>query len=376
MKLTEKFIAEAKYTKTGNKQEIYWDDQIPAFGLRVFPTGTKSFILAVRVGKKRHMRTLGSTLELSLSDARVKAISETETAKITQSAPIERRGKTFEGLIELYIQRRIVKMKSGKEELRRIRKDLLPRFGKKNLWTITQDDVERLHSEVTERGKVEANRVLACLSRIINRGKEWGWLPRDFVNPTCYVIEHPERKRDRWVDADEMPKLLASIEAVDHIYIRSLFYLYLFTGARKSELLKARWENFSETGSYLRLENTKNGKDFYLHLTPESVELLNGLPRKNEWIFPGREDGKTGHLVNVYKRWASIRREAGLDNLTIHDLRRTLGSWMATNGCSLLEIGQALNQSNPETTAIYARLSKRRVEESINRVVESIIQKE
>jgi integrase len=82
-----------------------------------------------------------------------------------------------------------------------------------------------------------------------------------------------------------------------------------------------------------------------------------GLPRlhDNPHVFPGR-DGK-GHLVNIAKAWTRIRTRAGLTDVRIHDLRRTLGSWLAASGASLPLIGRALNHTQVSTTAVYARLN-------------------
>jgi integrase len=76
--------------------------------------------------------------------------------------------------------------------------------------------------------------------------------------------------------------------------------------------------------------------------------------------------GKTGHLVEPKKAWKRLLDRAGLSNLRIHDLRRTLGSWQAKTGASLLVIGKSLNHKSTQSTAIYARLDLEPVRESIN----------
>ncbi len=61
-------------------------------------------------------------------------------------------------------------------------------------------------------------------------------------------------------------------------------------------------------------------------------------------------------MVNVSKPWKRIRKKAGLQDVRVHDLRRTLGSWLVAAGASLALIGKALNHSNVSTTQVYARL--------------------
>lgn len=91
----------------------------------------------------------------------------------------------------------------------------------------------------------------------------------------------------------------------------------------------------------------------------------------NEYVLPG--NGRTGHLVEPKKGWSHILKDAGIENLRIHDLRRTLGSWQAITGASLTIIGKSLNHKSPQTTAIYARLDLDPVRASVKKATNAIL---
>jgi len=156
----------------------------------------------------------------------------------------------------------------------------------------------------------------------------------------------------------EMPRLAEAIDKEAHPLVRAALWLYLLTGARKNELLKAKWEYVDFDLAELRLPDTKAGRVHYIPLSEAALAILGNLPRTagNPYIFPGRKDGKP--LVNIAKSWRRIRKAAGIEDVRLHDLRRTVGSWLATAGASLPLIGKTLGHSQPSTTAIYARLSE------------------
>jgi integrase len=150
-------------------------------------------------------------------------------------------------------------------------------------------------------------------------------------------------------------------------YWRAYFPLSLLLGTRRSELLSARWADMDLEQQTWRIPETKAGRSHLLPLPEAAVGILASLPSRgsSEWVFPGR--GSTGHLAEPKKAWQRIREAAGVPDVRIHDLRRTLGSWLAGQGYSLPLIGRALNHTNPSTTAVYARLDLDPVREALER---------
>ena len=145
------------------------------------------------------------------------------------------------------------------------------------------------------------------------------------------------------------------------------YWLYLFTGLRKNELLRAEWTHVDWERRELRIPETKSGRVHYMPLTPPALALLNDLPQVegNPYIFVGHVNGR--HLVNIDKPWRRIRKTAGVEDVRLHDLRRTVGSWLAQSGASLHLIGRVLNQSTQAATAVYAHFGQDHLREALDR---------
>jgi len=115
----------------------------------------------------------------------------------------------------------------------------------------------------------------------------------------------------------------------------------------------------------LRLPDTKAGRPHEVPLVPPALAIFDTLPRQdgNPYVFPGRKAGDADspeptHLESIRGPWDRARTAAGVADVRLHDLRRTVGSWLATAGNSLHLIGKILNHSNASTTQVYARLGK------------------
>jgi integrase len=364
--LTKRLIDSATYQGDGNSRDVRWDggkSGVTGLGLRIYPTGRKSFVLSyrTRTGRAR-MMTLGTYGVVTLEKARTKA--KKELVKVTDGEDpmverkADRKAGTVKELAETYMDRHAKpNKKSWPEDKRRIDRYILPALGSLALKDVTRGDVAALHHKVGKRGKYEANRVLALVSVMFGKAKEWGYLPDDARNPAKGVTTNRERKRDRWVKPAEMPKLAAAIADEPNLYIRAVLWMYLLTGARKSELLPRRWDEVDPDRRELRLPDTKDGDPHTIPLSTAAWAILEQIPRQsgNPHIFCGHITGR--HLVNIAKPWRRIRKAAECEDVRLHDLRRTVGSWLATSGASLHLIGAVLNHADTDTTRIYAHLA-------------------
>jgi integrase len=261
---------------------------------------------------------------------------------------------TFQKLIELYRERHLPKKKSAKNDEIQINA-YLEDWKTRKLSDIRRKDAVALHLKVGEdHGHYSANRLIALLRKMFNLAQIWGIYQGD-ENPATGIEMFSEKKRERFVRPDELPRLMAALKTEENFYIRSAFLLCLLTGARKGEVLSMKWEDIDLARGVWRIPETKAGHSHLVPLPTPVRELLQKLPiiADNPYVFPGRR-GK--HLVNINKSWNEIRAKAKLEDVRIHDLRRTVGSWLAGAGASLLLIGKVLNHSQPSTTAVYARL--------------------
>lgn len=379
MKLTKRLIDSFKYEGKpqgkGMSRDVRWDSQTPGFGIRIFPPdensrSRKTFILSYRAHGRKRLLTIGAYGVLTLDQARDKAKSllgkVIDGEDPLQERQAESKGKTVKELCEAFISRFAkIHKKSWKTDQSRIKKYILPAFGRLKAKSITQSDVTRLHQEIGETKPYEANRNLALISKIFNLGIQWGFLDKKAENPAYNIEQFPEEERDRFVSEEELPRLTQAIDKVENIYARASLWMYLLTGARKTELLGSRWVDINLPRGELRLPDTKTGKTRYTPLSSAAISILQNLPRidGNPFVLPGAKKGRP--LVNIDKTWRRVRKEAGVEDVRLHDLRRTVGSWLAQGGSSLHLIGKVLGHSKASTTQIYARFAEKNIKDAL-----------
>jgi integrase len=363
MKLTKRVIDSAAYGGQCNARCVLWDDEIPGFGCRIFPSGKKSFVLSYRTAGRKRLLTIGTYGVLTLDQARTAARAELAKVETQGADPLatreqERQGETVRDLCAAYMTRHGEAKRSGRDDRRRIDRHVLPAWGGLKARAVKRADVAALHARIGKTAPYEANRTLALLSKMFELARRWGFVPEGHPNPARDIDRFKEEKRDRWVTSDELPRLAQAINEEQNESARCALWLYLLTGARKSELLKARWMDIDWTRAELRLPETKAGRVHYIPLSGPALTLLQAMQRDedNPFIFPGKVQGAA--LVNIAKPWHRVRTAAGVADVRLHDLRRTVGSWLAQSGNSLHLIGRVLNHSNQSTTAVYARFGE------------------
>lgn len=253
---------------------------------------------------------------------------------------------------------------------------LKPWAGRK-LGGITRGEVQMLHGRIgQENGTVRANRTLALCSSIFTHARDIGF---DGDNPCKGVRRFKEIARDRYLLPHEIRPFLEALNAEPNETMRDFFAVCLFTGARSGNVKAMRWADVSLEAGFWRIppDEAKGADVIVVPLTPAVVEILE---RRREaagdcpWVFPGRADGKLGHIAEPKAAWKNICQRAGLQGLRIHDLRRSCGSWQAAIGSSLLTIGKSLGHRNQATTAIYSRLDLGPVRLSLEAAEAAILQ--
>lgn len=368
-KLTKKLIDAAMPPAQG--QAFLRDESLKGFAVRITSGGSKSFVLEKIIHGRFTRLSLGRYGELTLEQARALALKRMVEIREGRDPVAERRQRqqspTFGDLEKMFLERHVSRKKSQAND-RAIFNHHLANWRTRKLHTITRDDIARLHSRIgTEPSSVvrpgrptprpmprTANAILNLLRCMFNLAQDWGM--HSGPNPCIRIKKFPEVKRDRFVTPDELPRLWKALQNEPNPFVRAAFFVGLLTGARRSEVLQMQWADLDLQQGLWKIPETKAGRPHYIPLPRPVIEELLKLPRLagNPHVFCGRW-GRS-HLVNVAKPWRRIRKEAGLNDVRIHDLRRTLGSWLVAAGASLPLIGKTLNHSNQETTAIYARL--------------------
>jgi integrase len=341
----------------------FHDTKEKGLSLYVTPSGNKSFMIRKRVGGKDKEIVVGRFPDMTVELARKEA-QKIKLQIAMGEDPLEEKGKqasekTFGDAYQEYMERYAkieCKARTRKDIELRFKK-ILPIWSKRSLSSIRKQEVRDLHERIgQENGRYEANRVLAYISAIYNK-----MISRDYwegTNPAIGIGKFKEQKRDRFILAEEFPRFMEALEKEPNRDMRDFFLACLYTGARKSNVLSMGWEDIDFGIRQWRIPDTKNGEPQRIPLVDEALEILNNrihLKESSPWIFPSK-DSNSGHVENVQKSWERILERAGLENLRIHDLRRTMGSYQAINGASLLVIGKSLGHKSQQSTAIYARL--------------------
>lgn len=370
MKLTKPVIESARYDRDKGQRVVLWDSEVSGLGLRVYPSGKKSFVLSYRAKGRKRFLTLGAYGPLTLETARRLAFRRL-AAVIEGTDPLTEkqqaaRAVTVKQMCMAYLDRhaKLHKKSWGADE-RRINRLIVPRWSGRPLASIGRTEVADLHHTIGKTRPHEANRLLALLGKIFECAIAWGYLADNHANPARKIQKYTEHKRDRWVTTEEMPRLLLAINSEGNVYIRAALMLYLLTGLRRNELLQLRRTDIDWTRRELRLADTKSGRPHYLPLSKPAMAILRQIPEQedNEYLLCGARRGRP--LVELKGAWERVRTGAGVPDVRIHDLRRTVGSWLAQAGNSLHLIGRVLNHSSPTTTAIYARFAQDTVREAL-----------
>ncbi|MFI3187631.1 MAG: site-specific integrase, partial [Methylococcaceae bacterium] len=246
----------------------------------------------------------------------------------------------------------------------------LSKWGKRQLSIFKDTDFGKLHTDIGKIHPTTANRVVAMASSLFGYATERKLFKG--ANPAQGIKKFPETKRDRFIQSDELSAFFKSLSEEPNDTVRDYFLISLLTGARRSNVQEMQWAEIHFGRAEWRIPTTKNGEPQTVTLTPEVIEILTARQNCDPvWVFPGK--GATGHLVEPKTAWKRVLERAGLTDLRIHDLRRTLGSWQAKTGASLTIVGKSLNHKSHSTTAIYARLDSDPVRESVERATGAML---
>ncbi|MCX7013890.1 MAG: site-specific integrase [Candidatus Sumerlaeota bacterium] len=361
----------AKLTKTlidslkpADKDIIVWDSETPGFAVKVTPKGKRSFLAYYRIGMQQRRPLVGVYGRMTVEEARREARRILSAADQGQDVSLERQKarkvQTLQEFAQHYIDnyaKRHKKPRSVKDDEWYLSKYIKPALGKMRVNAIHRGDVLRLQESIAEK-PITANRVLSCLSKMMNVAELMG-LRKDASNPCRLVKRFRETARRRFLSPEEMIRLARALK--DHEEKRlvpqasiDFFRVALFTGMRSGEIRGLRWEDYDPANKTLHLRDSKTGpKDVVL--SEAAIEVLDRIERHpSGWVIPGRKRGEP--LTNPAKPWKTICDAAKLADFNIHDMRHVYGGTAAGLGLGLPIIGALMGHTVPQTTARYANL--------------------
>ena len=317
------------------KDTMFWDRELPGFGVRVYPSGRKVYIAQTRANGKAGQRvTVGPHGMITPEEARRRAaliIARIKAGEEPVAEPLSvklAKGPTVADLARRYLEDHVaVRCRASTAELYRVAVDkyILPWFGKQPALAIDHARVTELHHALRDK-PVMANKVVETLSRIYNAAEDKGLIP-EASNPCGLVVKNRERKRERFLTPDEFRRLGRALDDATRcrrVSLRAVaaIRLLILTGCRKREILHLRWEQVDLEAGELRLAETKTGPRT-VSLSPRAVRVLERIPRlaDSPWVIPGRVEGRP--MRNIDEAWGVVCELAGLEDTRIHDCRHS-----------------------------------------------------
>lgn len=361
---------------SNGKDRFVWDGDLKGFGVRIKPTGVKSYLIQYRnSGGATRRYSLGKIESITLKDARklarVKLAAVAGGNDPSADRKKERAAQTIAELGQYFLDVYAVERKLSKRYVADCRglinNTISKRWGAVKIKTVTRDHVRRLKIELAGT-PIRANRCLSLLSKMFNLAIEQG---ERADNPVIGIERNQEHRRDAYMSLDELKLLLEVLNREDDQDQADAVRLLLVTGARIGEVVGASWSEFDlEAKRWVKPPSkTKQRRVHRVGLNTFAVDILKSLKARAEhqakennttvsaYLFPRRED-QTRPRPEIKKFWFKVSRKACLQEFVLYDARHTFASHALVAGVSLGVVGALLGHSNPATTARYAHVAE------------------
>lgn len=362
--LTQPFVDNV--TVTDNRYKVdYFDTKQPGLLLKVLASGRKSYYLRYKSNRNKQ-------IEKKIADARVLKLSDTRKLAadyLTQIAmgndPFEQKKVLEETptikefVTKSYLPYAKNHKRSWDTDESLLRNHILPAIGHLYMEQVTRKhiiDMVNHHRSTHKPGST--NRVIILTRTLFNRAIDWE-VRGVTKNPTQKVeLFEENNQKERYLMPDETKRLFQEQERSQNKQLKYIAMMLLLTGARKNEVLQAKWKDFDLEAQKWTVEFNKSGKTRYIPLGDAVIQLLNSLRRFKgcDYVFPNPKTLKP--FTNIFQPWNTARKKAGLSDFRIHDLRHSFASLLISNGRTLYEVQKILGHTQSKTTQRYAHLSQ------------------
>ncbi|WIY24567.1 tyrosine-type recombinase/integrase [Parasedimentitalea psychrophila] len=355
------------------KDYFVWDSQIAGFGLRVMPSGAKTYQAQYRKGGRTRRVSIGRHGKITVDEAR-KLAKEVmgQVAKGENPAEeisLHRKAPTVAALCERFFEehaKQRCKPSTQGEYRRAIDLFIIPAIGSFKTVDVERRDIAELHQKFRDK-PYQANRTLGVLSKMFNLAEIWGLRP-DGSNPCRHVPKYREIKRERYLSQQELRRLGQVLGEADQDgsetpYVIAAFRLLILTGCRLGEIQTLQWQFITDSG--MELPDTKTGARL-IPLPQAARAVLSTLPQlaDNPYVIAGKLPGQ--YATDLQHPWRRIREPAGIPDVRIHDLRHTYSSNAVSSGMPIQMVGRLLGHTQIQTTMRYAHLAN----DPVNRAAE------
>lgn len=378
---------------------MHWDGELTGFGVRVRPSGSKSFIAVYRTGGRNtplRKVTIGAVGKIEASVARNEAQRIIRQAELGFDHAAEkakvRAEMIFSKVCDLYLAEGCDTKKPSTiaTDKGRIERHIKPLLGRKRIGEITRTDIEKFMRDVAngktatdertkargraivEGGKGTATRTVGLLGGIMTFAVS-RQLRAD--NPVRGVKRYPDKKGETFLSPADLAKLgmaLAEMETEGaNPSAIAIIRLLAFTGARKNEIASLKWSELDLERGYLRLGDSKTGaKVIPIGAPAREVLAAQSAIDDSPYIFPASTGGR--QFQGLERVWAKVKTRAGFPKLRLHDLRHSYASMGLARGDALPVIGAILGHADLKTTSRYAHLADDPVRQAADGISESI----
>lgn len=379
LNLTQAFIDQAT-CPSGKSKIDYFDTKVTNLLLKVLPSGKKTFYVRYKNERDKIVEKRLSTVDatgVKLADAR--ELAQQYLAQIALGVdPFEQKKSlrdvpTFgEFVAQSYMPHIKGYKRSWNTDESLLRNHILPVIGKLYMDEINRRHMVGLFASHRETHKpASTNRIIILCRYIFNCAIRWE-VPL-VKNPTEGIALYLENNRhERYISSAEAQRLFEALNQSDSKMLKYIVSMLLLTGARKNEVLQAKWPDFDIERRIWRIEFNKTGRTRHVPISDGVLSLLHSVPRFEgvEYVFPNPDTQQP--YVQIFSSWDTARKKAGLSDVRIHDLRHSFASFLVNSGRSLYEVQKILGHTQVKTTQRYAHLSQDSLVSAANEVSKAI----
>ena len=348
----------------GKKRTDFYDTNVTGFVLEVRPSGAKTYALRYQDQYGRQsQRKIGNYADITFAQAQKLAKrlrAEVVMGGDPAAAKAEKKAvPTYSDLADDHLNfAKTYQKRPGNTEAM-LRVHIKPRWGSKRLDEIKTPDVAKWLAELREGGLAPSTveKIRITFNRSFELAIKWQ-TPGVKANPVR-GIPRPKfnNAREHFVTSDQAAALLAACKASINPRLADIVGLLLLTGARKNELLQAKWEHVSFERKVWHIPMSKTGKARHVPLSQPALDIIAALPKfdKCPWLLPNPKTKKP--YTDIKHPWETAREAVGLDHLHLHDLRHSAASFMINAGIDLFAVGRILGHADHQSTMRYSHLA-------------------
>jgi integrase len=356
---------------------VRYDDKLAGFGVRVMTSGRRFYFVRYRNkhGRSRWF-TIGQHGKVTADAARTKAQRILQTVAVDGWDPSGEReafraAPRVNELLDRYIAEHLEK-RNRPTTIERfkgiIEHDIRPELGHLMVAAVTRQDVHRLHAARVKTPR-QANLIVAVCSKIFNLAETWEMRPEG-SNPCRKIERYRENHRERFLSAEELGRLGGTLRQAESVGVprkngvptlyrrvtTAAIELLLFTGCRLSEVLNLKWDQINFADGKITLLMTKSGRPQQVTMNAPARQVLKELEaaKGSEWVLPSVSSAKRPlSKAGIEAAWTKLRAVAQLDDVRLHDLRHTVGTYAAQSGANAFLVRDLLRHKNLAMTGRY-----------------------